>query len=185
MTNFPPIRKISVYEDVETTASDSATQLPVGSNKSSTLLPEYRGINAQISEDPYEHVAKQIESEAHLTYAQVRMSTLAEIEKDYILDVLKVVDGNKTKAAKILGITIKTLYNKLHEYGLMPKKEVEERPMLRSHYKCIRAFSDGYNNDFRVGYFYIVLDKKDGYVLVKNNLRTKPRWLSASRFEGV
>lgn len=43
--------------------------------------------------------------------------TLYELEKRYILRALVHFDGNKTRAAQALGITIKTLYNKLHEYG--------------------------------------------------------------------
>lgn len=43
--------------------------------------------------------------------------TLHELEKRYILKSLSYFDGNKTRAAQALGITIKTLYNKLHEYG--------------------------------------------------------------------
>ena len=45
--------------------------------------------------------------------------TLAEVESKYITNVLESVDGNKTRAAEILGITKKTLYHKLREYGLM------------------------------------------------------------------
>lgn len=42
---------------------------------------------------------------------------LAEIEKRHILRVLDSTGGNKTRAAKILGIDTKTLYNKLKAYG--------------------------------------------------------------------
>ncbi len=42
---------------------------------------------------------------------------LAEIEKRHILRVLSSTQGNKTRAAKILGIDTKTLYNKLKAYG--------------------------------------------------------------------
>ena len=41
---------------------------------------------------------------------------LAEIEKRHILRVLASTGGNKTRAAKILGIDTKTLYNKLKAY---------------------------------------------------------------------
>lgn len=43
--------------------------------------------------------------------------TVHELEKRYILKALNYFEGNKTRAANALGITIKTLYNKLHEYG--------------------------------------------------------------------
>ncbi len=42
---------------------------------------------------------------------------LSVLEKRYILKALHYFEGNKTQAAQALGITIKTLYNKLHEYG--------------------------------------------------------------------
>jgi two-component system NtrC family response regulator len=40
------------------------------------------------------------------------------VERDHILNVLKIVDQNKSKAAKILEIDRKTLYTKLERYGL-------------------------------------------------------------------
>jgi len=46
------------------------------------------------------------------------MRTLAEVESEYIQNVLNSVDGNKTKAAKILGIDRKTLREKLKKPGL-------------------------------------------------------------------
>lgn len=42
---------------------------------------------------------------------------LEEVEKSHILRTLAFNHGNKTKTAHALGITIKTLYNKLHRYG--------------------------------------------------------------------
>jgi Nif-specific regulatory protein len=50
--------------------------------------------------------------------------TLHALEKKHICRTLDHLDGNKTRAAKVLGITVKTLYNKLHSYGLVhPKAE--------------------------------------------------------------
>lgn len=42
---------------------------------------------------------------------------MEEIERRYILHVLKSVGGNKTTAARILGLDRKTLYRKLQQYG--------------------------------------------------------------------
>ncbi len=55
--------------------------------------------------------------------------TLHELEKRYILKALGHYGGNKTQAANNLGITIKTLYNKLHEYGEFEKFAVHTKPM--------------------------------------------------------
>jgi two-component system response regulator HydG len=55
--------------------------------------------------------------------------TLHELEKRYILKALNYFDGNKTQAANALGITIKTLYNKLHEYGEFEKYAVHSKPV--------------------------------------------------------
>ena len=44
-------------------------------------------------------------------------STLAQTEKELILETLRKTGGNKTQAAKLLGIGVRTLYRKLEEYG--------------------------------------------------------------------
>jgi two-component system response regulator HydG len=46
---------------------------------------------------------------------------LEEAERRYILRVVESVGGNKTLAARILGIGRKTLYRKLQQYGLSPE----------------------------------------------------------------
>lgn len=49
--------------------------------------------------------------------------TLDELERRHITMTLEHLAGNKTKTAKVLGITVKTLYNKLHSYGMIQPKE--------------------------------------------------------------
>ena len=43
---------------------------------------------------------------------------LDNLEQDHIIKTLKLVDGNKTKAAEMLGIGLTTLYRKLQSYGI-------------------------------------------------------------------
>jgi DNA-binding NtrC family response regulator len=51
---------------------------------------------------------------------------LAELEKRQILHAVERCGGNRTQAAKKLGISIRTLRNKLHEYGVGAKEEAGE-----------------------------------------------------------
>jgi two-component system, NtrC family, response regulator HydG len=42
--------------------------------------------------------------------------TLRDLERDYILEVMRKTGGNKSRAAEMLGLDRKTLYRKLDEY---------------------------------------------------------------------
>jgi DNA-binding NtrC family response regulator len=55
--------------------------------------------------------------------------SLEDLERNHILQMLAYQHGNKTKTAKVLGITIKTLYNKLHRYGLLDGSAAGETPV--------------------------------------------------------
>lgn len=43
--------------------------------------------------------------------------TISEVERSLIIDTLSQVDGNRTLAATLLGISLRTLRNKLHQYA--------------------------------------------------------------------
>ncbi len=51
------------------------------------------------------------------------VKALHEVEKDYILWALSKTSGNRTKTAELLGISIRTLRNKLNEYQLAESGE--------------------------------------------------------------
>jgi DNA-binding NtrC family response regulator len=57
-------------------------------------------------------------------------TSLAESERSLICATLDRCGGNKTRAAEVLGVSLKTLYNRLHEYGTtfarqqMPERQV-------------------------------------------------------------
>jgi two-component system response regulator AtoC len=52
------------------------------------------------------------------TAASGAPATLAEIEREHILRVLDQAEGNRERAAALLGISSRTLYRKLHEYEI-------------------------------------------------------------------
>jgi DNA-binding NtrC family response regulator len=55
--------------------------------------------------------------------------SLAELEKRHIFTAMEKTDGNRTHAAKLLGISVRTLRNKLNEYGVHGKDtEMTENP---------------------------------------------------------
>jgi DNA-binding NtrC family response regulator len=50
------------------------------------------------------------------------VKTLKDVEKTLICDTLNRMGGNKTKTAKLLGISVRTLWNKVNEYGMADGK---------------------------------------------------------------
>jgi len=54
-------------------------------------------------------------------------TTVGEAEKLLILKTLEATSNNKTKAAEILGISLKTLHNKLKEYGSATPEVAQEK----------------------------------------------------------
>lgn len=67
-------------------------------------------------EDLPERVRTKGSESALLTRASAQNLTLREIERDYILEILRRTEGNKKQAAEILNLDRKTLYRKLDEY---------------------------------------------------------------------
>jgi two-component system response regulator FlrC len=47
---------------------------------------------------------------------EVRVGSVRDMEMNLILDTLRQLNGNRTQAASILGITVRTLRNKIREY---------------------------------------------------------------------
>jgi two-component system, NtrC family, response regulator HydG len=54
---------------------------------------------------------------ATIAEASARRVSLADLERAYILEIVRSTGGNKSRAAEILGLDRKTLYRKLQEYG--------------------------------------------------------------------
>jgi len=67
-------------------------------------------------DDLPERVSKNGGASAFIARSSGRNLTLREVERDYILEVLRKTGGNKSRAAEQLGLDRKTLYRKLDEY---------------------------------------------------------------------
>jgi transcriptional regulator with PAS, ATPase and Fis domain len=65
-----------------------------------------------------EHLPEYLRSAARLMQSRSRKPSLAELEAVYIREILEYVRGNKTRAADILGISRKNLYEKMRRYNI-------------------------------------------------------------------
>ena len=52
--------------------------------------------------------------------------SLAEVERALVTNTLRDVGGNRERAAHMLGISTRTLYRKIREFGLSRRGEAEE-----------------------------------------------------------
>jgi DNA-binding NtrC family response regulator len=92
------------FSHLATSATAMSAPAPVAAPASSPSTP------------PTESAAATVPSPA------AESGTLAEVEKHYILAALEKTKQNRTHAARLLGISIRTLRNKLNEYGVKAKE---------------------------------------------------------------
>ena len=77
------------------------------------LAPDGVRLDQQRGAPPVAHAALAAEQVSHALVGR----TVAEVERDLILETLRHCLGNRTHAANVLGISIRTLRNKLNEYA--------------------------------------------------------------------
>ena len=78
------------------------------------VLPDGMGLNEAASAHS---LSSQLAQTAQTMSAALVGRTVADVERDLILDTLDHTLGNRTHAANILGISIRTLRNKLNQYS--------------------------------------------------------------------
>ena len=81
-----------------------------------TMLPEHLN---------FVHIAV---SPASSPKSPAKNTTLKEMEMELILDTLKACNDNRTRAAEYLGISIRTLRNRLREYGITKPRDNSGAP---------------------------------------------------------
>jgi two-component system, NtrC family, response regulator HydG len=77
------------------------------------IMSDPKGKNIELPQRFESPFAKKISKNQGISAGQ----TIDEVERQLITATLEKVDGNKTLAADMLGISTKTLYNRLHAYG--------------------------------------------------------------------
>jgi DNA-binding NtrC family response regulator len=100
------------------------------SNESGVLEPEHLGMAKSGPASSAQSPSAQATGQPAAAGGDGTMPTLSEIEKRHILLTLDHCKGNRTQAAKLLGVSIRTLRNKLHEYnGTQPGSDPDEGEM--------------------------------------------------------
>jgi two-component system response regulator HydG len=61
---------------------------------------------------------------ASSTMPPIPGASMAELERYAILETLKSVGGSTSKAAEMLGISVRTIQYRLHEYNMVPRTDV-------------------------------------------------------------
>jgi DNA-binding NtrC family response regulator len=56
-------------------------------------------------------------------------TTIDQMQRALIVATLRHCDGNKTRAATVLGISLKTLYNRLNEYRREVRSDAHSAPL--------------------------------------------------------
>jgi DNA-binding NtrC family response regulator len=84
------------------------------------LAAEHLGLAAMASSSPAGNASSSAGS------ASSEFSSLADLEKKHILSAVERCEGNRTHAARLLGISVRTLRNKLHDYGMNSRDESAE-----------------------------------------------------------
>jgi two-component system response regulator FlrC len=118
-----PVIGCGTANDIRT----AVTTVRAGANEYISLLPDpdviaamlvalANGMSDLVDSDEAVNLVVEVAEQVKPSSAMIR-PTLADVERDLILDTLRHCLGNRTRAANILGISVRTLRNKLNDYA--------------------------------------------------------------------
>ena len=86
-------------------------------------LSEADEIDAMCFESELQHYAPGLQARSYAPEPNAWAGTpIRQLERKHVEKTLALTDGNRTHAAELLGISIRTLRNKIREYGLPPRR---------------------------------------------------------------
>jgi DNA-binding NtrC family response regulator len=86
-------------------------------------LSETLDIDARCFEMEFQGAARpRLASQVPIPAAAIAGTPIRQVEKLHLENTLALTDGNRTHAAEMLGISLRTLRNKIREYGLPPRR---------------------------------------------------------------
>jgi len=95
------------------------------------IPPEVLGVDQAVDHQMIKAVETDASTESSESIKKAALNetvTLKDAERALICETLAKVDGNKTKAAKLLGISVRTLWNKVQEYGMQDTENAGAHP---------------------------------------------------------
>ena len=130
---------LETFTELRDVKIENIRLIRVGTPREIELKKEIRNLRAQIkrSEDSLHKVRSEFHKFKTASFKVDktitpnvkwgRKMTLAHVEKTVINEALKAFNGNRVKTAKALGVSLRTIKNKLREYGqTKPKQECKD-----------------------------------------------------------
>jgi DNA-binding NtrC family response regulator len=85
-------------------------------------LSDTLDIDAACFEREFQGIGRQLEESRKQAPAPSAGTPIRQVERLHLESTLALTDGNRTHAAEMLGISLRTLRNKIREYGLPPRR---------------------------------------------------------------
>jgi DNA-binding NtrC family response regulator len=79
-------------------------------------------LDASCFENEFQGDGRSLTASRSKATAPIAGTPIRQVERLHLESTLALTDGNRTHAAEMLGISLRTLRNKIREYGLPPRR---------------------------------------------------------------